>query len=65
MRYGGEGTLLTRLGWIAGTAIVVIWIVRDPAGAGIAAKGIGHLAVDCANAVGAIVNSLSSKGGQS
>jgi hypothetical protein len=64
VRYGGEGTLLSRLGWIAGFAIVVMWIVRDPAGAGAAAKGIGHLIVECANAVGTIAGQFTGGGHQ-
>lgn len=62
MRYGGEGTLLSRLGWIAGFAIVGYWIIRDPAGAGLAAKGIGHLIAECANAIGAIVGQFTGGG---
>jgi hypothetical protein len=58
MRFGNEGTLLRRIGWIAVGVIVVLWVVRDPDGAGAAAKGIGHLAVECANALGDIASSL-------
>jgi hypothetical protein len=60
MRFGSEGTLLQRLGWIVVSVIVVMWVVRDPNGAGAAAKGIGHVAVLCANALGDIASSLTS-----
>lgn len=58
MRYGSEGSLLRRIGWIAAGIIIVLWVIRNPAGAAAAAKGIGHFANQAADAFGKLASNL-------
>jgi hypothetical protein len=45
-------------GWVL-AAIVILWVVRDPAQAGQAAQGIWHFGVQAADALGTAVSSMS------
>ena len=51
-------SLIQRLGWLAGIAIVITWVVKDPAGAGQFAKSIEHAVSAGAAALGTLAQSL-------
>jgi hypothetical protein len=57
MGYGGSG-LLQKAIWTAVIVIVVLWIVRDPQGAGHAGHAIGTFAGQAASAFGTLISSL-------
>ncbi len=50
--------LLRRLGWLALIVIVLLWVVRDPAGATKATHAIGNFAGQAANSFGQLMSSL-------
>jgi hypothetical protein len=51
---------LQRLGWIAGIAVLVTWVFRDPAGASQFAKSIEHAVTAGAAALGTLTSNLTS-----
>jgi hypothetical protein len=46
---------LRRLGWIAFTVVLLVWIVRNPTAAANAADMLGHFATQAANALSKMV----------
>jgi hypothetical protein len=49
---------LRRLGWLAGIAVLITWMVRDPAGAGQFAHSVGHAITAGADALGTLAANL-------
>lgn len=58
MRFGTEGSLLRRIGWTAAGIIIFVWVVRDPTGAAVAAKALGHFVNQAADAFGTLASNL-------
>ena len=46
---------LRRLGWIAFTIVLLVWIVRNPNAAGSGAQMLGHFATRAADALSKMV----------
>lgn len=49
---------LQRLAWIAGIVVVIIWVVKDPTGAGQFAHSIGNALTAGAKALGTLTANL-------
>ena len=50
--------IFRRLGWIAGIAIVITWVIREPASAGQFVRSLEHLAVAGADALNTLVKNI-------